>query len=47
MNVYESPTLKDVGSVRDLTLGGDTWREFSDEVRFLWWDFPAPGSGYS
>lgn len=44
---YEAPKISTVGSVESLTRGGDTFREFNDEVRFLWWTLPAPGSGQS
>lgn len=35
MKAYEAPTLTEVGSVREMTLGGGNWNDWSDEIR-LW-----------
>lgn len=32
---YETPTLTEVGSVREMTLGGANLQDWSDEIR-LW-----------
>jgi len=46
MSAYEAPTLTEVGSVRELTLGGGNLENWSDEIR-LWPGgprFPLPGT---
>lgn len=42
---YEAPKISRVGSVRGLTLGLDTWKEWEDEVYFWGHKIPLPGSG--
>lgn len=43
---YEAPTLTEVGTVRGLTMGLDTLREFNDEI-YLWgYKVGLPGSGW-
>ncbi|MBD8078932.1 lasso RiPP family leader peptide-containing protein [Cellulosimicrobium arenosum] len=42
---YEAPKISRVGSVRGLTLGWDTWREYQDEAYFYGHKIPLPGSG--
>ena len=44
---YEAPSIIEIGTVRGLTLGMDTLREWEDEVYFYGWRLPAPGSGLS
>lgn len=41
---YEAPALTEVGSVREMTLGGWNLEDWSDEIR-LWRNItiPAPG----
>ena len=45
MRTYEAPRIRSVGSVREVTLGLDTWKEWEDEVYFWGHKLPAPGSG--
>ncbi len=47
MKTYEAPTIRPVGTVRELTLGGDTWHEWEDEIYFWGVKIPLPGSGDS
>ncbi len=42
MATYEAPTLTEVGSVRDVTLGGLNLVDWSDEIRH--WPYRAPGT---
>ncbi|MPV38116.1 lasso RiPP family leader peptide-containing protein [Georgenia subflava] len=47
MAQYETPTLREVGSVRELTLGLDSWKEWKDETYFWGHKIPLPGTGTS
>jgi len=44
---YEAPELTEVGTVRDLTLGFDTWAQWDDEMYVYKYKVPLPGSGLS
>ncbi|MPV48527.1 MULTISPECIES: lasso RiPP family leader peptide-containing protein [unclassified Pseudactinotalea] len=44
MNDYEAPKLTEVGSVREMTLGGHNLQDWSDEIRLWKWTVPAPGT---
>lgn len=41
--MYESPTLTEVGSVRDLTLG-EGWNSWDDSIQFFGFVIPLPGT---
>lgn len=43
MSAYEPPALAEVGSVREMTLGGLNLQNLSDEVRFWRVAIPLPG----
>lgn len=43
MDAYAPPTLTEVGSIREMTLGGANLENWSDEVRLWQWSIPLPG----
>lgn len=43
MAAYEPPALTEVGSVREMTLGGANLQDWSDEIRLWRLTLPAPG----
>lgn len=44
---YEAPSITEIGTVRGLTLGMDTFRQWEDEVYFYGLRIPLPGTGLS
>ncbi len=40
---YEAPTLTEVGSIREMTLGGTNLQDWSDEIRLWKIVIPLPG----
>lgn len=43
MAAYEPPALTEVGSVREMTLGGANLQDWSDEIRLWRVSIPLPG----
>ncbi|HLV04717.1 lasso RiPP family leader peptide-containing protein [uncultured Georgenia sp.] len=43
MERYEAPTLTEVGSIREMTLGGTNLQDWSDEIRLWKIVIPLPG----
>ncbi|WP_147918526.1 lasso RiPP family leader peptide-containing protein [Ruania zhangjianzhongii] len=43
MSIYEAPMLTEVGSVREMTLGGANLQDWSDEIRLWKVTIPLPG----
>lgn len=41
---YEAPELTEVGSVREMTLGGGNLSNWSDEIRTWFGTIPLPGT---
>ena len=43
MGTYEAPAVTEIGSVREMTLGGANVSNWTDEIRLAWMRIPLPG----